>query len=331
MKLVAVLLIFVSIVAARNLYQTEFTEWMRLHNKAYQSSEFIQRHETFIQNSDFIKKFNNEGKHSYQVAMNEFGDLTNEEFKTMLGLKGFEATKNRNNAVVTQDIDIDTSALPTSWDWRTKGVVTPIKNQGQCGSCWSFSATGSTEGAHAIKTGNLVSLSEQNLMDCSTSYGNAGCDGGLMDYAFQYIIANNGIDTEISYPYLAEDGTTCNYTVANRGATLSGYKDLPSGNEAALQQASATIGPISVAMDASEISFQFYSSGVYWSYFCSSTELDHGVLVVGYGTDASYDVTDYWIVKNSWGTSWGLNGYFILARNDGNMCGVATAAPYPVA
>jgi cathepsin L len=253
--------------------------------------------------------------------MNKYGDLSSAEFNTLF--KGLKPT----TPVIGEEIEIDTSALPSSVDWRTKGVVTGIKNQGQCGSCWSFSTTGSLEGAHALHTGSLVGLSEQNLVDCSQAQGNDGCDGGLMDDAFQYIIQNNGIDTEASYPYTAQDGT-CHYSASNCGSTLQSYSDVtPSGSEASLQTASANIGPVSVAIDASHNSFQFYSSGVYYEPDCSSTALDHGVLAVGYGSSSG---SDYWIVKNSWGTDWGMNGYIWMSRNRNNNCGIATMASYPI-
>lgn len=183
------------------------------------------------------------------------------------------------------------------------------------------------EGQHYRRTGKLVSLSEQNLIDCSAKYGNNGCEGGLMDNAFRYIKDNHGLDTEKSYPYEAEDDK-CRYNPKNSGATDRGYTDIESGSENHLKAAVATVGPISVAIDASHESFQFYSEGVYDEPQCDSQALDHGVLAVGYGT--TEDGVDYWLVKNSWGATWGDKGYILMSRNKDNQCGIATQASYPL-
>jgi len=300
--------------------QVLFTKWMRDNNKVYATDVFQAKYTNWKANLQWVQEFNQRGL-TFTVAMNQFSDLTSSEFNTIYnGLK-------LKKPITVSDIPLELNvALPASVDWRTKGVVTGIKNQGQCGSCWSFSTTGSLEGAHALHTGSLVGLSEQNLMDCSQAYGNQGCDGGLMDDAFQYIIANHGIDTEASYPYTAEDGPSCQYSAANCGSTLQAYTDVQGGSEGALQTAVATQGPVSVAIDASHPSFQMYSGGVYYEPACSSTQLDHGVLAVGYSSSGSQD---YWIVKNSWGTGWGMNGYIWMARNQNNNCGIATMASFP--
>ena len=274
-------------------------------------------------NKQFIDAHNaNADKFGFTLKMNGFGDLENHEVNTLLNSYKMDKHKNSTKLFVPDPNFV----LQASVDWRDKGAVTPIKNQGQCGSCWSFSATGSLEGQHFLKKGQLVSLSEQNLVDCSTTYGNHGCKGGLMDNAFRYIKANGGIDTEESYPYQAHN-EICRFKRADVGATVDGYTDIPRENELALTQAIQEIGPISVAMDASKSTFHYYHAGVYSDPTCSSTKLDHGVLAVGFGSDLG---DEYYIVKNSWGTVWGLDGYFLIARNSGNMCGLATQASYPL-
>lgn len=264
------------------------------------------------------------GVHTYTLGMNEYADLTTEEFVAQL--TGYKQNKSASVCgKFMAPMNVELSGLPSVVDWRQKGYVTEVKNQGNCGSCWAFSATGSLEGQHFRKTGKLVSLSEQNLMDCSGKFGNHGCLGGLPDNAFEYIIKNKGIDTEKSYPYEMKDGK-CRFRRRKVGATMSGCKDIQSGSETDLQKAVATVGPISVGIDAGHASFQLYRSGVYTESQCSTTKLDHGVLAVGYGCDAG---NDYWLVKNSWGESWGMHGYIKMARNQGNMCGIATQASFP--
>lgn len=299
-------------------FQNLFTKFVQDYNKQYEASEFFQRYSIFKTNLELIVK-TNMGNESFTLGMNEFGDLTFDEFKkTHFGLKPRPA---RADYYMTAPVDV--SSLPASVDWTTKGVVTPIKNQGQCGSCWAFSATGSIEGAHAIKTGNLISLSEQELVDCAGAYGNQGCAGGLMDDAFQYVVAK-GLCKETDYPYTGKNGN-CKASSCTAAVTISGFKDVPPNDESALQAAAAN-QPISVAIEADQSVFQFYKSGVITSAGCG-TALDHGVLVVGYGTESG---TDYWKVKNSWGASWGMSGYVLIKRGS-DECGIAKQPSYPIA
>ena len=293
------------------------------HGKVYpDETTELRRHAIWQANKKYVDEHNENlaDRLGFTLGMNAFADMDGAEFAKIYN--GYLSGRRSNSTKIFHSSGI---SLPTSVDWRTKGIVTGIKNQGQCGSCWAFSTTGSLEGQHALATGKLVSLSEQNLVDCSGAEGNEGCNGGLMDDAFEYIIKNNGIDTEASYPYVARD-ERCRFKAANVGATEKSYTDVKHEDEQALTDAIATVGPISVAIDASHQSFQMYSSGVYYEPDCSQTELDHGVLAVGYGSDSGQD---YYIVKNSWGTSWGMQGYIWMSRNRNNNCGIATDASYP--
>ncbi|XP_029190288.1 procathepsin L-like [Acropora millepora] len=303
--------------------------WKQYHNKMYTSDdEESLRYTIWNNNLKKINQHNSETRKAFTLEMNHLGDMTSKEVHLLLN--GYNSKKKEPKSHGTDAVTFlppSNVVLPKEVDWRTKGYVTPVKNQGQCGSCWAFSTTGSLEGQHFKKTGKLVSLSEQNLVDCSEKFGNYGCDGGLMDNAFRYIKANDGIDTEASYPYVAMD-EKCRFNKSDVGADDTGYVNVKSGDEEALKMAVATVGPVSVAIDASHLSFQFYKDGVYVEPDCSTTLLDHGVLAVGYGTtDGSQD---YWLVKNSWGTSWGMEGYIKMARNKHNMCGIATNASYPL-
>jgi cathepsin L len=314
----AIIALIVSVSAlTEKEYRTSFEQFKVKYNKVYLDEEEDHRYEVYKSNLDFVNNWDEEAR-GFKVAINEFADLTSEEFGAM-----FRGT--RTEVTYEESEPVDVSGTAATVDWRTKGAVTGVKNQGQCGSCWSFSTTGSVEGAWFLAGHSLVSLSEQNLVDCSGSEGNEGCNGGLMDNAFEYIIQKGGIDTEASYPYTARDGT-CHFNAANIGAKISSYHDVTQGSESALQTA-VNERPVSVAIDASHNSFQLYHSGVYNEPACSSTALDHGVLAIGYGTDGS---TPYWLVKNSWGTSWGMSGYIMMSKDKNNQCGIATAASYPI-
>jgi len=296
-----------------------------VHKKHYHSITDEQfRRKIWEDNVRTIQKHNLEadmGLHTFTMKINHFGDLTNEEFvKQMNQLRINSEQKSNGKIHITTTKD-----LPASVDWRTKGYVTPVKNQKQCGSCWAFSVTGTLEGQIAKKTQKLISLSEQQLVDCSTAYGNAGCCGGMMDYSYKYLEDNHGIDTNASYPYEGVDGT-CRFNAKTVATDVTSYVDIKAQSEADLQDAIATIGPIAVAMDASHSSFQFYSSGVYSEKTCSSTNLDFSLLAVGYGTTT--DNQEYYILKNQWSTQWGMDGYVWMARNKNNQCGIATMASY---
>lgn len=321
---IAVVFVLFTITHAAIIQDSDWETWKTFYGKTYEDKdEEHMRYVIWKENMKFIMNHAEEN-HSYSLAMNEFGDLTSKEFVILMN--GYNPERKLEKSKASTFLPPNNVKLPKNVDWRTKGYVTPVKNQKQCGSCWAFSTTGSLEGQHFKKTGKLVSLSEQNLVDCSSNFGNQGCNGGLMDNAFRYIKANKGIDTEASYPYHARDGK-CKFNASNVGADDSGYVDIPRGDEAKLQAAVASVGPVSVAIDASHQSFQFYSKGVYNEPKCSSVQLDHGVLAVGYGVDGGIK---YWLVKNSWGASWGKEGYINMSRDKNNQCGIATSASYPL-
>jgi len=354
-----ILILVLGVMAAQAITPTEllveeWETWKQTHGKVYghqlfgSNNNHVQqpvgsygqeenfRMKIWMENKAKIERHNRravQGLKSYHLAMNQFGDLLHHEFVSIVNgyipKKDFNYTgTNTPSRGASFLIPAHVESLPENVDWRDHGAVTPVKNQGQCGSCWSFSTTGALEAMHHRATGNLVSLSEQNLIDCSGKYGNQGCNGGLMDAAFQYIKDNGGIDTEKSYPYEGEDDV-CRYNPKYRGAIDIGFVDVEAGNEHALKHALATQGPCSVAIDASHESFQFYSHGVYREEECSPENLDHGVLAVGYGVDKESG-SAYWLVKNSWGTTWGHQGYVKMARNEDNMCGIASSASYPL-
>jgi len=301
-----------------------FNNWKALHGKEYKSiDEEEARFEVFMANHAKIEAHNANPEATYTQGHNEFSDMTVEEFKSQM--TGFRATVGHKS--LADSVHEETVAAPTSKDWRKAGVVTRVKNQGQCGSCWAFSTTGSTESANLIKNGGSAAdaaneLSEQQLVDCSKK--NNGCNGGLMDYGFAYLksLGDDGDDTEGSYPYQGRNGRCSAANGTPSHIKVTGYTDV-APTEEALRNAVGTVGPVSIAIEADQRAFQFYTSGVLTS-GCGQ-RLDHGVLLVGYGSE---DNSDYWIVKNSWGETWGEQGYIRIAQGK-NLCGISNQASYP--
>ncbi|KAG5033095.1 hypothetical protein AAZX31_06G255100 [Glycine max] len=324
LALFLLLAVAISQVMCRKLHETSMRErheqWMTEYGKVYKdAAEKDKRFQIFKDNVEFIESFNADGNKPYKLGVNHLADLTVEEFKA--SRNGFKRPHEFSTTTFKYE---NVTAIPAAIDWRTKGAVTPIKDQGQCGSCWAFSTIAATEGIHQITTGKLVSLSEQELVDCDTKGVDQGCEGGYMEDGFEFIIKNGGITSETNYPYKAVDGK-CN-KATSPVAQIKGYEKVPPNSETALQKAVAN-QPVSVSIDADGAGFMFYSSGIY-NGECG-TELDHGVTAVGYGTANG---TDYWIVKNSWGTQWGEKGYVRMQRGIAakhGLCGIALDSSYP--
>lgn len=300
------------------------------HVKSYQPGEENDRKLIFKENLLTIMEHNEEaqaGQKSYYLSVNEFTDMTHEEFmRKMTGLMLPRGYLDRHKAMVSFGEPKPKVKLPREFTWRAQNIVTPVKNQMQCGSCWGFAATGALEGQWAKASGNLISLSEQNLVDCSSSFGNQGCNGGWPNSAFDYIINNGGINEEACYPYTAMEDT-CNYDETCNTANMTSYTTIPYGREEELSQLLYTKGPLAICIDAGQPDFQSYAGGVYDNQNCRPDGINHAVLVVGYGTEAG---KNYWLIKNSWGSSWGENGYIKIAKTGKNLCGVATLASQPI-
>merc|ERR1711957_190631 len=278
-------------VTALSNTEFEYMQYVAKFNKASNSvDEFAMRLTNFQETSDFITE-QNESNDTHVAGHNQFSDWTFAEYNA------------------------------SSVNWVTAGAVGAVKDQGQCGSCWAFSSTGSLEGAHFIATGELLSFSEQQLVDCAyTKYGNYACNGGLQTNAYHYYEAGNKAELESVYPY-AGVKQTCAYNASSATAvTVSDYTDVTPNNKSQMM-AALNKQPLAVAIEADKYVFQTYKSGVLSSSRCG-THLDHAVLAVGYGTDSASGL-DYWLVKNSWNTVWGDQGYIKLAMNDSaGTCGV---------
>jgi C1A family cysteine protease len=294
-----------------------FTQWKLTNNKHYKAGhEEEHRFNIFVHNYIKIQKHNLQHK-GVTLGLNQFADLTLEEFTDLhTGL-----IPRKSNGQV---FNANTNDLPANVDWRQKGAVTPIKNQGACGSCWAFSAIGALEGQYFINNNKLVSFSEQNFVDCVTKAH--GCQGGWMSLAFEYT-AENGVETGDSYPYTARTGK-CAFESDKAVKINKGYVNVTAKSASALK-AAIVINPVSVAIMASQTVFQFYKSGVIQT-GCGDS-LNHGVLAVGYDT---YSGVEAFIVKNSWGTIWGNAGYVLIgtdeSQNNGNgVCGILKNACFP--
>jgi C1A family cysteine protease len=311
-------------------YESQFFDWMQQHNVRFANgAEFVKRLTIFRDNLDYINKHNGQ-RSTYTLGLNAYSHLTSEEFSQFFHLDtALHTPQLRRASTEVHTAPKDMSSVPASVDWTTvPNVVTPVKDQGNCGSCWSFSATGAMEGAYGIKYNSQPDskgLSEQVFVSCDNV--DSGCNGGWMDDAFSWAKKNGGVPTESAYPYTS--GSTgsngsCK-SVSNAANTApTGYVDVQTGSVDALMSAVATT-PVSIAIQANQRDFQSYQSGVLTGN-CGQ-RLDHGVLNVGYGTYT--DGTPYWKVKNSWGTGWGMGGYILIERSSADLCGVLDAPSYP--
>ena len=296
----------------------QFMGFITKYGRSYATkSEYNFRLAQFTKRLQEIEEHNSQDGMTSTVGINKFADYSNEEIKKMNGLKPME-TKPEERPYEFSEEDIADAI-----DWRTKGAVTPVKNQGHCGSCWAFSTTGSIEGAHHLATGNLVSFSESNLVDCS--WLNHGCNGGLMDLAFMYA-EKHPLMTEADYPYHPSSGLfACKYKKEKGVAKVTTYKDVQRGSASQLK-AALNVGPVSVGIEADKPVFHAYTGGIINSTSCG-TQMDHGVLAVGYGTENGQE---YYIVKNSWGADWGEKGFVRIAIADGaGICGIQNSASQP--
>jgi C1A family cysteine protease len=324
-KIFSFLTLFFSAINAKNIHELSFYEdnffnWVsdykvNIGDDDNYDNRFYDMLINFANNDDIIETHNANTNKTYTLGHNQFSHLSFTEFKEYVHL-GLVRSNSYN--MVNLNLNYNVSALPTSVDWTTKGAVTSVKDQGNCGSCWSFSATGALEGAYQIKYGTLVSFSEQNLVSCDTT--DSACNGGWMDNAFTWTKTNGGLCTEAGYPYTSgttgQKGTCVTTCSKNTGVTPKSFTDVAKNSDSALMTALAQ-QPVSIAIEADQPAFQLYKSGVLTG-TCGSN-LDHGVLAVGYGTYT--DGTDYYKVKNSWGTSWGMNGYILIQRGNPQRCG----------
>jgi len=289
----------------------EFMEFTVKYNKAYTNlTEFTKRYEIFKRN--FINILSvDESIGGYKVGITKFSDLSTDEFRTkFLTLKMKQGMCHQSKLHFLSELEY--FEIDETLDWREKGGVSPVKDQGQCGSCWAFSAVAFLESQALVKNKQALLFSEQQLVDCDRETGDAGCGGGLMQSAFDYI-EQKGIEADSNYPYKGKEGT-CTYNKSIATTEVTNVKCYEGLSVDEIKKYLNTVGPLAIAVSAHE--FQMYDSGVL---SCTSNHLDHGVLLVGYGKEADQE---YWVVKNSWGKNWGESGFIRISTKDGESCGI---------
>eukprot|EP01039_Chlorochromonas_danica_P008329 gene8330-9182_t len=312
----------------RDFYEKLFFEHMQAYKLEFKNGdEFLKRLNIFIENVDIILTHNEDLTKTYSMGLNQFAHLTFEEFREAVGIGGTRPRPYRDPSPYQHFAPTNTTSLPEIVDWSGKGAVTPIKDQGNCGSCWAFSATGAMEGAFFLRYGSLQSFSEQQLVSCAPS-PLEGCNGGLMDDAYDWVISNQGLASEADYPYTS--GKTGKSGKCEKDkplvphSTPKKYIDVQPKDVDALKSAVAQ-QPVAIAIEADQLAFQFYRGGVLTGR-CGQN-LDHGVLLVGYGT---LNGIDFWKIKNSWGSTWGDKGFVLIERSSADKCGVLDAPSYPI-
>ena len=317
---------------------SQFQAWQEKYGKVYPSDQLAYRMKVWAENQAFVIAHNaryEAGLETFDLELNMFGDLTLEEF-TAKHLITFPRKASSDKAIgqtqVCNGSVPSVGSLPDYLNWTQKGAVTSVKNQGSCGSCWAFSSVGSIESTNFIKHNQLMSLSSQQMVDCTKGYGNSGCDGGDMNLTFFYV-KDHGITTDKEYPYKAMDNK-CAYHEEKQAASISDCVEVPVNSEDAMLR-SINVGPVSVAVQGNQLTFQFYKSGVFTGK--CGYELNHAILAVGYGSmndKKSGELKKYYNVKNSWGAGWGMDGYILMERDFSDprgKCGIHMAASYALA